>query len=168
MPTLSTDLKPAARGGYAARKTIPADVRDAYGTRYCGGRAQWEARFKCGPMSATAARAQHREWLSLIESRIANIRAERMGKGQILTPQTARALAAEWYRWFVAKSDANGWTRDQWRAYREWLGLPAAERATKTQATAFALQATQRHQWRASGDPYQEAIGWISNYIGKP
>jgi hypothetical protein len=50
VPPVSTDLKAAKRGGFIARKTIPADVRDAYGERYCGGRSQWEDRFKCGPM----------------------------------------------------------------------------------------------------------------------
>lgn len=90
-----------------------------------GGRPQWQVRFTCGPKKLQQARSEHREWLSLIESRIANIRAERTGGGQMLTPRAARALAAEWYRWFVAKSSANGWSRDQWRTYRDrmWQGL---------------------------------------------
>jgi predicted ATPase len=40
-------------------------------------------------MPLTLAIAKHREWLSEIEARIANIRAERRGEGQMLT----RALA---------------------------------------------------------------------------
>jgi hypothetical protein len=51
---------------------------------------------------------------------------------------------------------------------REWLSLPATERAIDNQAASFAMQATQRYQWRASGDAYQEAKGWISQYVGKP
>ena len=52
----------------------------------------------------------HREWLSEIEARIANIRAERKGEGQTLTPQGARALAGEWYKWFALQMAANKWS----------------------------------------------------------
>jgi hypothetical protein len=30
------------------------------------------------------------------------------------------------------------------------------------------MKAQERFHWRASGDPYQEAMGWISAHIGKP
>jgi hypothetical protein len=50
----------------------------------------------------------------------------------------------------------------------EWLRLPASERATQLQAFQFAIEAKNRYSWRASGDPCQEAKGWISSLIGKP
>jgi integrase len=117
-------LKPASRGGYTARKWLPPDVRQAYGVKHGDGAPQWEEWFNSGKVSLPKARAAYREWLNLIEARIANIRAERDGTGQTLTPQGARALAGEWYRWFTS----NKWPRTDWRAYRDhcWDGVWAA------------------------------------------
>ena len=125
MPKVAIQLTPAPRGGYVARKWIPADVREAYGRLYGGGEPQWEAWFNSGPVNLLQARAKHREWSSLIEARIGNIRAERKGEGRTLTPQGARALAGEWYSWFTAHMATNKWTNAQWRSYREsaWDGL---------------------------------------------
>jgi len=125
VPKVAIQLKPAPRGGYVARKWIPADVRGAYGKLYGDGEPQWEAWFNSGPVNLQQARAKCREWSSLVEARIANIRAERKGEGQTLTPQGARALAGEWYLWFTAHIAANKWTKDQWRVYREraWESL---------------------------------------------
>lgn len=133
------ELKAAPRGGYVARKWLPADVREAYGRLYGDGPPQWEAWFNSGPVKLLQAKAQHREWLSLIESRIANIRAERTGDGRMLTPQEARALAGEWYGWFVARMAANKWTKDQWRAYRDqcWTGLYGSTDAGPPSDDAF-------------------------------
>jgi hypothetical protein len=50
----------------------------------------------------------------------------------------------------------------------EWRRLPAEKRATEHQAFSFAMQAIQQHKWRASGDPYQEVMAWLSRYIGQP
>ncbi len=114
MPRIATKLAPAGRGGFIARKVIPADVRDDYSKLY----GQWtEERLKIAPMSALAARARHREWLSEIEARIANIRAGRKGEGRTLTPKDARALAGEWYHWYIAR-EANTWPADVWEDYR--------------------------------------------------
>jgi hypothetical protein len=49
----------------------------------------------------------------------------------------------------------------------EWRRLPAAMRATEHQAFIFAMQAIQRIKWRARGDPYQEAMAWLSRHVGK-
>jgi integrase len=49
------------------------------------------------------ARAKHREWLSDIEARITNLRAERKGQGTTLTPGQARALSGEWYLWWTER-----------------------------------------------------------------
>ncbi len=128
MPKVATQLKPAPRGGFIARKSIPRDVAEAYGERFGGGKPQWEAWFNSGPVGILQARAKHREWSSEIEARIANIRAERKGEGQTLTPQYARMLAGEWYKWFVLQMAANKWSGKAWRDYRDraWNGLYGA------------------------------------------
>jgi len=115
MPRVATKLISAARGGFIARKVLPSDVRDDYAKLY-GQRT--EERLKIEPMTAVQARARHREWLSEVEARIANIRAGRKGEGRTLTPKDARALAGEWYGWFVAR-ELNHWPADVWEDYRE-------------------------------------------------
>ena len=120
-----SDLTPARRGGYVARKLIPQDLREAYGKLYGDGAPQWEAWFNSGDVDRLKAQALHREWLSEIEARIANIRAEGKGEGHTLTPQGARALAGEWYKWFVTQMAANKWPGSIWRDYRNrmWESL---------------------------------------------
>jgi hypothetical protein len=85
-------------------------VREAYGKLYGDGAPQWEAWFNSGDVDRLKARAKHRDWLNEIEARIANIRAERKGEGRTLTPQDARALAGEWYKWFVVRAAAQKWS----------------------------------------------------------
>lgn len=114
MPKIATKLTPAARGGFVARKVIPADVRDDYAKLY-GQRT--EERLNTGAMPILLARAKHREWSSEIEARIANIRAGRQGEGRTLTPKDARGLAGDWYGWFVAR-EADHWPVDVWEDYR--------------------------------------------------
>jgi integrase len=115
MPRVATKLAPAARGGFIARKVLPSDVKADYARLY--GQAT-EERLKIEPMNALQARARHREWLSEIETRIANIRASRTGEGRTLTPKDARALAGEWYRWFVAR-EVDHWPPDAWQQYHQ-------------------------------------------------
>jgi hypothetical protein len=125
LPKVAIQLKPAPRGGYVARKSIPRDVAEDYGRLFGKGPAQWEAWFNSGPVNLLQARAKHREWSSLIEARITNVRAERKGEGRTLTPQGARALAGEWYTWFVAHMATNKWSKEVLAAYRDrmWEGL---------------------------------------------
>jgi integrase len=129
MPRPAITLYSADNGGFIARKRIPADVQDAYKRLY--GHERTEERFHADPMPAGLARAKWREWVSAIEARIANIRAERNGEGRTLTPKEARALAAEWYSWFAAKMAANNWPAAVWEDYRGrmWTGLDAAATA---------------------------------------
>jgi integrase len=103
MARVEIKLTPTADGGFTARKRIPVDVREDYGRLFGKGNPQWEAWFNSGPVPIGLARAKHREWLSDIEARIANIRAERKGAGRTLTPMQARALAGEWYLWWTAR-----------------------------------------------------------------
>jgi hypothetical protein len=125
MPKIAVQLKPAVRGGFIARKAIPRDVAEAYGRLFGPGKTQWEAWFNSGPVSFLTAKQRHRDWSNLIEGRIANIRAERKGEGRTLTAQEARALAAEWYHWFIARMATNNWSRSVWHAYSDgmWKGL---------------------------------------------
>src|SRR5262245_7071528 len=83
MPRVATKLIQTATGHWTARKRIPADVRDAFDGR-------WEVFFRCDPMPVTLARIRHRAWLSEIDARIANARAARAGREQMLTLTQAR------------------------------------------------------------------------------
>ncbi|MCL4713719.1 MAG: hypothetical protein KJZ75_02335 [Hyphomonadaceae bacterium] len=50
---------------------------------------------------------------------------------------------------------------------REWLSLPATERATQHQAHLFTIGAMQRYRFRAPGDPHQHIMGWLAAYTGR-
>src|SRR5262245_55783174 len=90
-----------SQGNYRARKRLPNDVRDDYGCLY-GPRveAKFFARASTKPHEA---KQLFGEWLSEVESRINNIRAQRKGEGLALTRQQAPALAGDWYDWFLAR-----------------------------------------------------------------
>jgi integrase len=108
-------LRQDTNGKFVARKRLPDDVREEYGRRYG---ARFEAKFsapaKVGPH---AAKQMFREWDAEVTGRIATIRAERNGEGIPLTPQQARALAGEWYEWFIARHPASDLR--QWEALRD-------------------------------------------------
>lgn len=106
MVTLAQDSK----GNYKARKRLPDDVREDFGRLYG---ASHEAKFYL-PASTKAHVAKQRfgEWLAEIESHIAAIRSQRKGEGLSLTQQQTRALAGEWYDWFLERhptSDLQKW-----------------------------------------------------------
>jgi hypothetical protein len=97
-------------GAYRARKRLPDDVREEYGRLY---RARHEAKF-FRPASAKPheAKRDFGEWLAEVESRVDTIRKQRKGEGVALTRRQARALAGEWYDWFIARhplSDKETW-----------------------------------------------------------
>ena len=101
MPRVATKLTPNKSGCFFARKRIPEDVQEEYFHLYG---VKWEARFSTSSGTPIrVAQAQYREWLSEIETRIANIRADRGGEGQSLTPKDARALAGQWYHWYLER-----------------------------------------------------------------
>jgi integrase len=117
MPRVATKITPTKGGGFAARKRIPKDVQDDYERLY---EVRWEARLAIDPGTPVVlARAKHREWLSEIESRIANIRAAQKGEGRLLTPKDARALAGEWYHWFTERHTQKARTPTYWEDLRE-------------------------------------------------
>jgi len=94
-------LRQDSNGNYRARKRLPDDVREEYGRLYG---ARHEAKF-FAPKSTKSHEAKRLfgEWLAEVEGRIAAICAVRDGSGQSLTKQQARALAGEWYDWFLAR-----------------------------------------------------------------
>jgi integrase len=136
-------------GGFTARKVIPADVRDAYSKLY--GQRTEERLPNTGRMDVRLARAKHREWLSDIEARIANIRAERKGEGRTLTPKEARALAGEWYNWFVAR--APSWPADVWGDYEAHMRSELYGPAMGADRDGRLVIDPARHQF--SGDPLE-------------
>jgi hypothetical protein len=116
MPRVATQLTPTKGGGFTARKRIPTDVQNDYERLYG---VRWEARLNITPGTPIVqARAQHSEWLSDIESRIANIRAEKKGEGRLLMPKDARALAGEWYHWFTERHLQRGEPTAHWEDLR--------------------------------------------------
>jgi integrase len=120
MVRLSTKLTPTKAGGFTARKRVPEDAQAQYQQLYG---VRWEARLSVDPGTpAILARAKHREWLSEIESRIANIRAEKKGEGRLLTPKDARALAGEWYHWFTERHLQRAQSAKHWEDVRESVG----------------------------------------------
>src|ERR1035437_8164268 len=116
MARVATTLTPTKSGGFTARKRIPADVQDAYEPLYG---VRWEERLRLPPIPIHLARAQHRDWLTEIESRVVNLRAVRTGAGRSLTPKDARALAGEWYNWFVDQHLALQQPPGHWEYVRE-------------------------------------------------
>ena len=56
-----------------------------------------------------------RDWETEVEARIEAIRAERTGQGVSLTARQARALAGEWYEWFVARHPVS--ERQKWETF---------------------------------------------------
>jgi len=103
-------LRQDTKGNFSARKRLPDDVREEYGLRHG---QRFEAKFfAAADTGAAEAKRLFREWESDVGARIAAIRAERTGEGVALTRQQARALAGEWYMWFVARHplrDAQTW-----------------------------------------------------------
>jgi hypothetical protein len=128
-------LQQDRQGNYFARKRLPDDVRDEYGRRYG---ARYEAKFSArASVGANAAKQKFREWDAEVTARIDAIRAERKGEGITLTRQQARALAGQWYQWFIARHptcDLEKWdaVRDQvHEALREAVGAAEWERSDR-------------------------------------
>jgi hypothetical protein len=119
MPRVASKLTPTKSGGFVARKRIPEDAQEEYARLYD---IRWEARFKApAGTPLMVARAQHREWLTEIESRIANIRAQRNGQGRSLSPKDARALAGEWYGWYLERQRLRPHTAEHWEFFRDQI-----------------------------------------------
>ena len=121
MVTLRQDTK----GNFSGRKRLPNDVRDEYARRY-GPRL--EAKFSApAKVGEHVAKQMFRDWETEVATRIAAIRAERTGEGIALTPRQARALAGEWYEWFLAKHPVND--QRKWEALRDLVHKALREAA---------------------------------------
>ena len=109
-----SNMKKIKSGAFKARKAIPAAVRAAYQKLYG---QSWEVIFTLpAGTSPSVAKAQHAEWLALVERRIAALQTNGTNAPSppAFTQQQADALAGDWYRQFVAAreaepGDAVGW-----------------------------------------------------------
>jgi hypothetical protein len=90
-----------SNGNYRARKRIPAQVKAEYGRLYDV--TAEEKFYRKAEVKDVVAKREFNEWLAEIETRIANIRAQQNGEGISLTRLQARALAGQWYDWFVGR-----------------------------------------------------------------
>jgi len=108
-------LRQDARGNYVARKRLPDDVKEEYKRQFGAGS---EAK-KTWPASTDRKLVERlfHEWLADVEARIAAIRAMQKGEGIPLTRLQARALAGEWYDWFIARHPDND--REHWELLRD-------------------------------------------------
>ena len=107
MASLTQDSK----GNFKARKRIPRDVQDDYGRLY-GPRLEAKF-FALSGLTKQEATRRYGEWLAEVETRISSIRAQRNGQGASLTRMRTRALAGEWYDWFIERhplGDIQVWT----------------------------------------------------------
>ncbi len=50
---------------------------------------------------------------------------------------------------------------------REWMALPAKQRASATQASAFVAKAHDRHKLQDHGDTTARMMGWLTPRVGK-
>ena len=106
-----------ARGNYVARKRLPDDVKEEYGRQY-GACSEAKKTWPASTERKLVERLFH-EWLADVEARIAAIKAAMKGEGVPLTRQQARALAGEWYDWFVARHPEND--REHWEQLRDQM-----------------------------------------------
>ena len=90
-------------------------MREEYGERYG---QRFEAKFfAAASKGAAEARRLFRDWETEVDARIEAIRAQRTGQGVSLTPRQARALAGEWYEWFLARHPVS--EEEKWEDLRD-------------------------------------------------
>jgi integrase len=93
-------------------------VRDDYEALYG---KRWEEPFHApADCPLSEAKMRHSDWEGQVVSRIAALRAKHRGEGHDLTQREARALAGEWYKWFVAQHEDPG-SAGHWAKLREVL-----------------------------------------------
>ncbi|WP_227339901.1 tyrosine-type recombinase/integrase [Sphingopyxis sp. P8] len=113
MSIAMVSLRRSKSGLWAARKVIPADVREAYGKRE-------EKRTWPSELSQGQAKAELAAWITPIEEKIALLRAVHSVAPLTLTKRQARSIAGEWYKQKVAIfEDDPGDPFDWWSARDE-------------------------------------------------
>ncbi len=115
-------------GNYRARKRIPEAVKADYGSLY--DITSEEKFYRSAETKEAVARREFNEWLAEIETRIANIRAQQKGEGASLTRLQARALAGQWYDWFVGRHPFID-DFEQWEHVRDDIHEMGVEPLTK-------------------------------------
>jgi hypothetical protein len=96
-------LRQDSRGNFFARKRLPNDVREEYGSLYG---ARFEAKFSArASLGKQVAQLRFHQWATEVDQRIEAIRKDQRGEGIDLDREQAAALAGEWYLWFVAKHE---------------------------------------------------------------
>jgi integrase len=113
-------------GSWFSRKAIPEDVRSEHHALF---KQRWEVKFHA-PASVLPAQAKvlFSQWQAEIDDRFATLRAKQRGEGRDLTQREARALAGEWYRWFVGQHEENPGQPDGW-IYWQWAVTDELEAA---------------------------------------
>jgi hypothetical protein len=104
------------KGNYKARKRLPDDIREEYGRLY--GQRHVAKFHRPANTKPSVARQEYNEWLAEVEGRIGVLQAQLKGEGISLTHKQARALAGEWYDWFIARHPTSDkehweWVRDK-------------------------------------------------------
>ena len=118
-------LRKNNNGAFIARVRVPKDVQEEYGRLYG---KRHEAKFFAPADTKTAdAKRRFGEWLAEHEARVASIRAERNGEGRTLSQRSAAVLAAEWYRWFVARHQDNPGSPMGWEVGIDDVGAVVTE-----------------------------------------
>ncbi|MEA1618685.1 tyrosine-type recombinase/integrase [Erythrobacter sp. T5W1-R] len=117
-------------GQWAARKVIPADIRSAYGKRE--EKKTWPA-----ALSQAQAKAEYASWLTLIEERIAMLRAMADQTPVALSQRQTRALAGEWYKAKKAQHEENPGQPEGW-----WFSRDELEPDDNEQREAGRIQPT--------------------------
>ena len=113
-----TRLRRTPNSGYSARKGTPTEVRDAYLAAH--GKRQEERFSRPSTVPQSTAESEFDDWKAEVNSRISGLRAQARGEGEpTLLPRQARALAGDWYTWFVAQHEADPGTPEQWEAMGE-------------------------------------------------
>lgn len=108
-------LQQQANGSWRARKRLPKAVGQDYAALY-GQRS--EALFYAPAGTAPSeAKRLFNEWIAEVENRIDAIRRRQRGEGQSLTRMQARALAGEWYDWFIQRHPLS--SREYWEQVRD-------------------------------------------------
>jgi integrase len=114
-------LKRRKSGAWGSRITIPKDVRTDYQALY--GKHVDELFYAPPDCPAQRAQVLFSEWQADIKNRIATLRAKQRGEGHDLTQREARALAGEWYKWYVNQHEENPGQPRRWAELREVLFL---------------------------------------------
>jgi hypothetical protein len=157
-------------GEYAARKSVPKDVRGAYAHLHG---PSWEELFKLpAGTSLHEAKTRHAEWLAEVETRIAALRATANGKGQPLTRINAIALAGRWYAWFIAKHEDDPRTPKHWREFSDHLAYnilypEAPEEFLENSKADLHWQWTKEPQVREAVRPQIAELARVATFLAR-